>query len=234
MMPNHPTVNTLVTLARADLAIVHAQKKMKALKAKTVSLSNDRKKADKRLIDAENALIDLKRNEINYQQKIETYIKRTKTAVQALEKGLGDPDSAQKQITQCGDIIDNLEISILENLDAQESAATAILMAKESVVEHTDKTTVFQTESRIQSLELGELVSAKTAARTQLIKGLDVTIRNRYENLRRSKGTAVARVVDSCCRTCQLALPMQDVSDLQRGREISCRKCGRWLFIAER
>ena len=232
-MPNHPTVTTLVDLARTDLSIVHAKKKIRTLNDKAKHLAETVVNAQVHLRDSQTALSQLRQTEADTQQKLESYRRRKKTAIGALEKGLGNPESAQRQIEQCGKIIDDLEFALLECLENQESAATKIKAAEASVKESVEIAERFETERSEETNQLTVLVNSKTATRTEIINGLDVVIKNRYEQLRRSKGTAVARVVDDCCRSCQMALPMQDSSDLRRGRIIHCRKCGRWLFMPD-
>ena len=113
-MPNHPTVTTLVDLARADLSIVHAKKKIRDLREHADRLNEESISAESNLVDAQNALANLRQLEVVTQQKLETYRNRRKTAIRALEEGLGDPESAQRQVIQCGEIIDELEFELLE------------------------------------------------------------------------------------------------------------------------
>jgi len=232
-MPTHPTVTQLVALARADLAIVHSRKRIQTLKEKTNGLRAEGLAASRTVDQAKAHLVELKRTEIAAQQKLESYQTRRKTAIRALESGLGDPDAAERQLTQCGSIIDELEISILETFEAQDEAAIAIEFAKQKVQDQSTTRANFQIECERETPTLTDLIHTKQGLRRQLIDGLEITISKRYERLRRSKGTAVARVIDHCCRSCQLAMPMQDHSDLRRGLEVHCRKCGRWLFASE-
>ena len=232
-MPNHPTITTLVDLARADLAIVHGKKKIRTLNEKSKNLAEKVQNAENNLSLSKAKLSKLHQDEATTQQRLESYRKRKNTAVIALERGLGDPNSAERQIDQCGQIIDDLEIAIIENLERQEAMVHQIDNAQKAVSNAQHIADAFEAEKAIEANAVTEIIHAKTHLRQSIIQTLDVTIRTRYEQLRKSKGTAVARVVDDCCRTCQMALPMQDSSDLRRGREIQCRKCGRWLFIAE-
>jgi len=53
-----------------------------------------------------------------------------------------------------------------------------------------------------------------------------------YQQLRKGKGTAVARVEQGICRGCRISLP---TTDLQRARGtnlVHCSSCGRILFLA--
>ena len=107
-MPNHPTVEILVQLARDDLNIVHAQKGIKTLNKAKQDHINIIAKAKDMIGQAEQKCSDLRQEEHALQQKIETYEKRKKAANTALETGAGSAESAERQIHQCTEIIDEL------------------------------------------------------------------------------------------------------------------------------
>jgi predicted nucleic acid-binding Zn-ribbon protein len=232
-MPNHPTVEILVKLAREDLSILHARKGIKTLNSTKKNHVDTILAAKHTIVQAEQKYTDLRQQEHALQQKIETYEKRKKTATTALETGAGNPDSAERQIQQCAQIIDDSEFELLENLDEQEDARIDLQKNEQQLVVLNTEQNAFEQKYDTELTHYRDIIVTKTSNRTMIIQGLEQFISKRYEQLRKSKGTAVARVVDNCCRTCQLALPVQDSSDVRRAREVSCRKCGRWLFIPD-
>lgn len=232
-MPNHPQVDILVRLAREDLAILHARKKIRESKDGQNNAKQMLHDAEARLVQLLEAVAHLKGEEQRLQQEIETYERRRATAHRVLETGNGNPEAAERQIEQCSDIISNLESQLINNLDTHE--ATEQERDQHKKVLSALKTSTAQEIQELMDfvVQCEQSISEKKTTRTHISTQLDPFLIKRYEQLRRSKGTAVARVVDNCCRSCRLALPMQDQSDLRRGREVACRKCGRWLFIAE-
>lgn len=75
--------------------------------------------------------------------------------------------------------------------------------------------------------ELGRLNEQRQA----LVERLDAESLNLYENLKRAKETAVARVEQGRCGGCRLSLSL---SELQRARNslVFCSSCGRILYVA--
>jgi uncharacterized protein len=232
-MANHPLVEILVTLARADLSIVHAKSQHKAMGDRKTAQQAALTKAKAELKGHRETLASLLSRERKSNRDLESYQRRKKTATTALESGMGGADAAERQISQCTDIIDQLELDVLENLEEQDAAKIQIKAS-----EDLEKTLTVKIESqtkadKVEIVEIRRIATEKGKERAEVISGLDTDTVRRYEQLRRAKGTAVARVVDNCCRPCQVSLPMQNISDLLRGRIVFCLKCGRWLFNAE-
>lgn len=53
-----------------------------------------------------------------------------------------------------------------------------------------------------------------------------------YQNLRKGKGIAVAKVEQGVCRGCRISLPTTELQRARGGRLVQCSSCGRILFIA--
>jgi predicted nucleic acid-binding Zn-ribbon protein len=53
-----------------------------------------------------------------------------------------------------------------------------------------------------------------------------------YQQLRKGKGTAVARVEQGICRGCRISLPTTDLQRARGNRLVHCSSCGRILFLA--
>ena len=232
-MPNHPHVDILVRLAREDLAILHARKKIRESLDGQNKAKQMLQDSEKRLVQLRDTVAHLKGEEQRLQQEIETYERRRATALRVLETGNGNPEAAERQIEQCSNIISDLESQLINSLDTHE-ATEQDLDHHKGVLSALKTSTAEEIQALIDFvIQCEQSITEKKTMRTHISTQLAPFLVKRYEQLRRSKGTAVARVVDDCCRSCRLALPMQDQSDLRRGREVACRKCGRWLFIAE-
>lgn len=53
-----------------------------------------------------------------------------------------------------------------------------------------------------------------------------------YQELRKEKGTAVARVEQGICRGCRISLPITELQRARSGNLVQCSSCGRILFLA--
>ena len=53
-----------------------------------------------------------------------------------------------------------------------------------------------------------------------------------YQELRKEKGTAVARVEQGICRGCRISLPTTELQQARSGNLVQCSSCGRILFLA--
>jgi predicted nucleic acid-binding Zn-ribbon protein len=53
-----------------------------------------------------------------------------------------------------------------------------------------------------------------------------------YQQLRKGKGTAVARVEQGICRGCRISLPTTDLQRVRGKNLVQCSSCGRILFLA--
>jgi predicted nucleic acid-binding Zn-ribbon protein len=53
-----------------------------------------------------------------------------------------------------------------------------------------------------------------------------------YQEIRRERGTAVARVEQGICRGCRISLPTTELQQARSGNLIRCSSCGRILFLA--
>ena len=53
-----------------------------------------------------------------------------------------------------------------------------------------------------------------------------------YRELKKRKGTAVAKVEQGTCRGCQISLPTSELQQARSGNLVRCSSCGRILFLA--
>lgn len=52
-----------------------------------------------------------------------------------------------------------------------------------------------------------------------------------YRELRKRKGTAVARIEQGICQGCRISLPNSDLQQAKTGRLVKCSSCGRILYL---
>lgn len=53
-----------------------------------------------------------------------------------------------------------------------------------------------------------------------------------YQELKKQKGIAVAKVEQGICRGCRISLPVSELQSSRSGRLVRCSSCGRILFLA--
>ncbi len=53
-----------------------------------------------------------------------------------------------------------------------------------------------------------------------------------YQELKKQKGTAVARVEQGICRGCRISLPITELQRTRSGSLVRCSSCGRILFLS--
>ncbi|MBA7689940.1 hypothetical protein ES703_98459 [subsurface metagenome] len=69
------------------------------------------------------------------------------------------------------------------------------------------------------------------AKRQRLAGEVDPPAFEFYQDLRKGKGIAVARVEQGICRGCRISLPTTDLQQARSGKLVQCSSCGRILFL---
>lgn len=181
---------------------------------------------------AKAALKAVKTEERATARAVERYEKRRAQAQRALDSGMGDPAAADRQVQQCSAIIDDLEGTQLEQMEAVEQAAATVATAEADLVQATADRAVDAEQAPPIIEDLSARRAVKQAERDALEPQIHAEIRNRYAILRAKKKTAVSLMQDSTCIPCRRTVPMQDASDVRRGLLKSCRNCGRYLVMS--
>lgn len=125
-----------------------------------------------------------------------------------------------------------LEDKILEIMDRFE-------LATASVATISDELKRLEAEWHSQQQQLStEIEQLKTTLsnieqeRQLLSAEIDSQVIELYHELRKQKGTAVARVEQGICRGCRISLPTTDLQRVRSGSLVQCSSCGRILFLA--
>lgn len=93
---------------------------------------------------------------------------------------------------------------------------------------------VWQSQQQQLSAELERVkaaVSTLSQQRQLLASGIDPQAVKVYQELKKQKGTAVAKVEQGICRGCRISLPVNELSLARRGSLVRCGSCGRILFL---
>jgi predicted nucleic acid-binding Zn-ribbon protein len=136
------------------------------------------------------------------------------------------------------------EVDILKNKRSKiEDRALETMEQVELATKNTDNLdselkrleTEWQSQQQKLSAEAEQLKTAiaETKNRRELLAGdIDPQAVEVYQELKRLRGTAVARVEQGICRGCRISLPITELQQARSGNLIRCSSCGRILFLA--
>lgn len=124
-----------------------------------------------------------------------------------------------------------LEDKALEIMDQAELTTRSVatidteLKAQESV---------WQSQQQQLSANLEQvrtLLSTLKQQRQLLTSDIDPQVVEVYQELKKQKGTAVAKVEQGICRGCRISLPITELHLTRSGSLVRCSSCGRILFL---
>jgi uncharacterized protein len=93
----------------------------------------------------------------------------------------------------------------------------------------------WQAQQNQFTTELAQLKAAQTGLeenRIQIAALLDADTLFTYQELRKRKGLAVAKVEQGICQGCRITLPNTDLQRAKGGGVVRCSSCGRIIFLA--
>jgi uncharacterized protein len=86
-----------------------------------------------------------------------------------------------------------------------------------------------QLTSELEQLKANH--SALEAKKQAYLPQIDASAIEVYRELRKRKGTAIARVEQGICLGCRITLPNSDLQQAKSGRLVKCSSCNRILFL---
>ncbi len=125
-----------------------------------------------------------------------------------------------------------LEDKALEIME-QVELAEASLASKDSELKRLEAEWREQQQQLATNIEqLKATLSDLRHKRQQLSAQIDPQTVEFYQELRKKKGIAVARVEQGICRGCQISLPATELQRARAGNVVQCSSCARILFLA--
>jgi len=125
-----------------------------------------------------------------------------------------------------------LEDKTLEIMDQVELATASV--AKVSSEFETLETEWHSQQQKL-SAEMEQLknkLSDLKQKRQPLSTEIDPQTLELYDDLKKQKGTAVAKIEQGICRGCSISLPISELQQARSGNPVRCSSCGRILFLA--
>jgi predicted nucleic acid-binding Zn-ribbon protein len=140
--------------------------------------------------------------------------------------------SLQHEVETLKDRRNRLEENALEIIDQVEESEASVAKINSQLEKLTAD---WQRQQKQLSDEMERLKATLTnlrAKRQQAISEVDPSAFEFYQDLRKGKGIAVARVEQGICRGCRISLPTTDLQQARGGKLVQCSSCGRILFLA--
>src|SRR5271165_2669022 len=223
-----------VELQALDRKIASFEKEIATLPVHIAEIEK-KLEAHKRKLDADRALLSANKGD---RKKLEGDIavqdqKVSKLKGQMIEAKTNEQYRAfQHEITYCETEIRKAEDKIIEFMEQAEAldknvvAAEAALRVEQQQVDTEKKVAQDRTAADLKALN-----EAK-AHRATLVARIDPKLYTRYEIVKKkTRGTAIAAVVDERCEGCMIQLRPQYFQDLKAGEGfLLCETCGRILI----
>jgi len=210
----------------------------RAPKQKTSQLGESQQvaKVNSELSSQHQHLEELKRQQLSAEWEIDDLTSKITTLEEKLYDGsLRNPKelaNLQHEIEGLKVRRNQLEDKALEIMDQVELAEASIATIGSELKRL--KTEWHQQQQLLASdiEQLKTVLSDLEHRRRLMIAKLDPQIVNFYQELKRQKRTAVAKVDQGMCRGCQISLPTIELQRVRSDRLVQCSSCGRILFLA--
>lgn len=118
-------------------------------------------------------------------------------------------------------------------LDLMEKVEAATKSVAEADSEFNRLKNEWQGQQRKLTADMEKLKKAIEALKTRrerMAKDIDPQTIEIYQELRKLRGTAVARVQQGTCLGCRISLPVSDLQRVKGGGMVRCSSCGRILY----
>ena len=125
-----------------------------------------------------------------------------------------------------------LEDKSLGLMDDLELTTKAIASSKDELAKLEIEWQAQQKQLMVELLQLKASQTVLESNRQQITALLDGDTLFTYQELRKRKGLAVAKVEQGICQGCRITLPNTDLQRAKGGGVVRCSSCGRIIFLA--
>ena len=125
-----------------------------------------------------------------------------------------------------------LEDKSLELMDQLEDTRKAIENSKEELAKLQAEWQAQQKQFVVELMQLKAAQAVHETNRQQIGALIDADTLFTYQELRKRKGLAVAKVEQGICQGCRITLPNTDLQRAKGGGVVRCSSCGRIIFLA--
>jgi uncharacterized protein len=117
-------------------------------------------------------------------------------------------------------------------MDELETLRKAIDFSKEELAKLEAEWQAQQKQFVVELMQLKAAQAVHEANRQQIAALIDAEALATYQELRKRKGVAVAKVEQGICQGCRITLPNTDLQRAKGGGVVRCSSCGRIIFLA--
>ena len=179
-------------------------------------------------------------NSTSQQKSIEWEIDDLTTKIKDTEKKLyGGKIFNSKELSSLQQETDDLKKrrSVLEDkslglMDDLELTTKAIASSKDELAKLEIEWQTQQKQFMVELLQLKASQTVLESNRQQITALIDADTLFNYQELRKRKGLAVAKVEQGICQGCRITLPNTDLQRAKGGGIVRCSSCGRIIFLA--
>ncbi len=125
--------------------------------------------------------------------------------------------------------LDDKALEIMGKVDQASKDITALKQELEALEEDWQKQQ-HQLSAHLEQYK--NKLAGLNQKRQVLVADIEPPIVQVYEELRKQKRTAIAKVEQGVCRGCRISLPVNELQSVRGGRIVRCSSCGRLLFLA--
>jgi len=192
-------------------------------------------KAQTKFARSQEHLEELKRKQHSAEWEINDLVDKLTTAENKLYSGtVKNPKeltSLQHEVDVLKSRRNQLEDETLETMDQVELATTSV-----TTLENELKRLKVDWNSQQQQLsadmdQLKTTLSDLKHKRQQLSAKIDPSIVEFYQELKKQKGTGVAKIEQGICCGCRISLSTAELQQARSGTLVKCSSCGRILFL---
>ena len=174
------------------------------------------------------------------QHSIEWEIDDLGNKITTLEQKLyGGKITSPKELTNLQHDIDGLKVRRGQLEDKALEIMDQVELSEGSVATISSELKTLEVEWHCQQEQLSADMERLKAAlsdlehKRQLLSAeIDPKAVEFYDELKKQKGTAMAKVEQGICRGCRISLPTTDLQRARSGSLVQCSSCGRILFLA--
>ena len=125
-----------------------------------------------------------------------------------------------------------LEDKALEIMDQVELATKSVATIDSELKELEAEWHSQQQQLSAKLEQLKTILSDLEHKRQLLVAEIDPQATKVYHDIKKRKGTALAKVEQGICRGCRISLPVAELQQARSGSLVRCSSCGRILFLA--
>ncbi len=228
-------VNQLYQLQEVDMEV---ESNEQALRRKTSQLGESQEVVRVRteLSSQHQRLDELKRQQLSAEWEIDDLTTKITTLEQKLYDGrIKNPKelaNLQHEVDGLKARRDQMEDKALEIMDQTELAEAGVANTSSELKRLEGEWHHQQQGLTIDIEQLKAVLSDLEQKRQLILARIDPQIVSLYQELKRQKGTAVAKVDQGMCRGCRISLSTSELQWVRGGSLVRCGSCGRILFLA--